>query len=62
MRKLLLVAVLLAPTSVVAATEYDDPKYQNSSDCRYYLQFDPEITKCNDHLETKSAIRSALFQ
>ena len=53
MKKLLLVASLLAPISVAAATEYDDPKYQNSSDCRYYLQFDPEITKCNDHLEAK---------
>ena len=53
MRKLLLVAALLVPTSVAAATEYDDPKYQNSSDCRYYLQFDPEITKCINHIETK---------
>ena len=31
MKKLLLVAVLLEPTSVAAATEYDDPKYQNST-------------------------------
>ena len=53
MKKLLLVAVLLVPTSVAAATEYDDPKYQNSIDCLYYLRIDPEITKYNDHLETK---------
>ncbi|AHF64152.1 hypothetical protein Syncc8109_1798 [Synechococcus sp. WH 8109] len=54
MKKLLLVAALLVPTPVAAATEYDDPKYQNSSGCRYYLQFGPEITKCINHVETKA--------